>query len=226
VSSTLQAGTGERLPRGPHKLSRTQVTNHQRERILAAVVEVVAAKGYAQTTIGDITSAARVSRDTLYALFAGKEDCFLAAHDEITRELLRRLVLVGTSQPSFVEGMRDGVRAYLSFWAERDDAARFWTIETAAAGPNGLAHRERALERFARLFRTVADRARREQPQLPPIPDVVPRAITASTVDLTAQYVHSDRTQALPELEADLLYLWLMGLAGHAVAAQAIALTS
>lgn len=221
MSSTLQTGAGERLPRGPHKLSRTQVENHQRERILAAAVTAVADKGYAQTTIGDITSAARVSRDTLYELFAGKEDCFLAAHDEITRELLAQLVAVGTSQPTYVEGMRDGVRAYLRFWAERPDAARFWTMEAAAAGPNALAHRERALRRFARLFQTVADRARREQPGLPALPDIVPRAITASTVELTTQYVGAGRTQALPELENDLLYLWLMGLASHDVARQA-----
>jgi AcrR family transcriptional regulator len=222
VSFTLQAGTDARLPRGPHRLTRTQVAKHQRERILAAIITAVASKGYAQATIADITRIARVSRDTMYSLFAGKEDCFLVAHDEITRELLRHLVLVGTKQPGYVEGMRDGVRAYLQFWAQRPDAARFWTIETAAAGPNGLAHRERALQRFARLFQTVADRARREQPELPAIPDVVSRAVTASTVDLTAQYVQNNRTQALPELENDLLYLWLMGLANHQVAAQAL----
>jgi hypothetical protein len=42
-------------------------------------------------------------------------------------------VAVGTSQPGYVEGMRDGVRAYLNFWSERPDAARACTLEVMAA---------------------------------------------------------------------------------------------
>ena len=98
--------------------------------MLAAVTEAVAAKGYASTTIGDITRRARVSRDTFYEQFANKEACFLVAYDAITRELLDRMVAAGTSQPSYVEGMRDGVRAYLKFWSERPDAARVCTLRS------------------------------------------------------------------------------------------------
>ena len=65
--------TTDRLPRGPHRLSREQVQNHQRERILSAVIATVGTKGYGSTTIGDISRHARVSRETFYAQFANKE---------------------------------------------------------------------------------------------------------------------------------------------------------
>jgi AcrR family transcriptional regulator len=218
----LQA-TVDRLPRGPHTLSRAEVESHQRERILAALISAVAEKGYGSTTIGDITQRARVSRDTFYQQFENKEDCFLAAYDAMARELLAEMVAVGTSQPSYVEGMRDGVRAYLRFWSERPEAAHALTIEGMAAGQEALARRDQTLRSFARLFRTVAERARIEEPGLPAVPDVVSHACVVAAFELTTQYVREDRVSWLPELEDDILYVWLMGLAGHEVAAAALA---
>jgi AcrR family transcriptional regulator len=222
VSTTLQATT-DRLPRGPHRLSREQVGNHQRERILAAVIAAVGAKGYGSTTIGDITRRAHVSRDTFYELFGGKEECFIAAYDAITRQLLAEIVAVGRGQSSYVDAVRDGIRAYLAFWTEHPDEARVCTIEVMAAGDNALAQRERTLGGFARLFRAIADRAAAEQPGLPTVPDIVPRASILAVLELATEYVRQGRTSSLPELENEIVYLWLMGLAGHEVAARATA---
>jgi len=201
MSTTVQAGT-ERLPRGPHRLSRKQVENHQRGRILAAMIATAGTKGYGSTTIADITRVARVSRDTFYEQFANKEACFLAAYDATTRELLDEMVAAGTSKPSYVEGIRDGVRAYLRFWSERPDAARVCTLEVMAAGNEALAHREQTLRSFARLYRTVAERARAQQPGLPTVPDVVARAIVVAAVELTTQYTREDRVARCRSLRA------------------------
>jgi len=222
MASAAQA-TVDRLPRGPHSLSRAEVESHQRERILAAMVAAAGTKGYSSTTITDITRRARVSRDTFYERFANKEQCFLAAYDAIVRELLDRMVAVGTSAPSYVENVRNGVRAYLSFWSERPDAARVCTVEVVAAGNEALVHSEHTLRGFARLYRTIAEQARTEQPALPAIPEIVPRAIVVATLELITDYVREDRVGSLPAFEDDLLYLWLMGLAGHEVAAAALA---
>jgi AcrR family transcriptional regulator len=179
-------------------------------------------KGYGSTTIADITRRARVSRDTFYEQFANKEQCLLAAYDATTRELLNQMVAAGTSQPSYVEGIRDGVRAYLRFWSERADAARVWSLSILAAGEEALVHRERTLESFTRLFQTIAERAATEEPGLPTVPDVVARTMVVAAVELTTQYIREDRVSSLPELESDVLYLWLMVLAGHEVAAAAV----
>ena len=180
-------------------------------------------KGYGSTTIGDITRRARVSRDTFYAQFANKEQCLLAAYDATTRELMNRMVAAVASQPGYVEGVRRGVRAYLRFWSERADAARLCSLDILAAGEEALVHRERTLESFTRLFQTMAERAAAEQPGLPRVPDVVARAMVVAGVELTTQYIREDRVGSLPELENDVVYLWLMVLAGHEVAAAAVA---
>jgi AcrR family transcriptional regulator len=222
VSTTAQPTTG-RLPRGPHHLSREQVENHQRERILAAMIAAAGTKGYGATTIGDITRGARVSRETFYEQFANKEECFLAAYDAITRELLDEVVAVGTGQPSYVEMVRDGIRAYLRFWTERPGTARVCTLEVMAAGEEALAHRERTLASFGRLFRIIAERAAAEQPGVPTVPDIVVRASILAVLEVATEYVRQDRVGALPELENEIVYLWLLGIAGHEVAARATA---
>lgn len=222
MSTTAQAAA-DRLPRGPHRLSREQVESHQRERILAAVIVMVGTKGYGATTIGDISGRARVSRDTFYEQFSNKEECFLAAYDAITRELLAEIVAVGTSQASFIDAVRDGIRVYLRFWSERPDAARACTLEIMAAGENALAQRERTLGRFARLFRTIAERAAAEQAGLPTVPDIVPRACILAVLELVTDYVRQGRATSLPEIENESVYLWLLGIAGHEVAARATA---
>jgi AcrR family transcriptional regulator len=199
------------------------VGQHQRERILAAMVSVAGTKGYGSTTIGDITRRARVSRDTFYEQFANKETCLVAAYDATTRDLLDQMVAAGTSQPGYVEGIREGVRTWLKFWSERPEAARVCTIEVMTAGPEALAHREQTLRSFTRLYETVAERAHAEQPDLPTIPGLVSRAIVVAAVELTTQYIRENRVSALPELENDVLYMWLMVIAGHDVAAEALA---
>jgi hypothetical protein len=52
----------------------------------------------------------------------------------------------------------------------------------------------------------------------------VAHAIVVGAVELTTQYIREDRVSSLPELESDVLYLWLMVLAGHEVAAAAAAI--
>ena len=68
------------LPRGPHKLPREIVTDHQRWRLLTAAAQVLAEHGYAELTVEHIIREAGVSRTTFYEHFKNKRDCILAAH--------------------------------------------------------------------------------------------------------------------------------------------------
>src|SRR5439155_260785 len=70
-------------------MTAVDVASSQRARLLAAMANVVAAKGYAATTVADVVSAAGVSRSTFYELFASKEACFLDAYNQGVEDLLR-----------------------------------------------------------------------------------------------------------------------------------------
>lgn len=220
---TPQSDLIERLPRGPHNLSRDEVRAHQRERLLRAVIEHCAAHGYANTTVGDIVKRAGASRAAFYEQFADREECFLVAYHELTTDLLRELVDVGRPPPDYVTGMRDGVRAYLQWLCRWPAASRAWCVEILGLGASGLEARERTIIRLRRLFDTVAARARQEQTGLPELPDVVSRAVVLATLDLPTEQIRTGQLATLrQDLEARILYLWLLGLAGHEIAASAI----
>jgi AcrR family transcriptional regulator len=129
------------LPRGPHRLAREEVLASQRGRLLDAMAEVVAERGYGATTVADVIEHAGVSRKTFYEHFAGKEECFLAAYDAGAE------VLMATMRAA-----ADPVAAYLDTLASEPAFARTFLIEIGAAGPRALARRREVHDAFARLI--------------------------------------------------------------------------
>ena len=69
-------------------MSRSFVAENQRERILAAVADVVSAASYGELTVEGIIVTAGISRRTFYEHFKNKDDAFLAAYDAITTQLV------------------------------------------------------------------------------------------------------------------------------------------
>src|SRR6476469_3435306 len=65
---------GRRLP--PEEVAR-----NQQERLFAALVAVVAEKGYEGTRVEDLLELSGVSRSAFYGHFRDKQDCLLAAVD-------------------------------------------------------------------------------------------------------------------------------------------------
>ena len=110
------------LPRGRHNLPVEVVRASQRERLLQAMLAIVAERGYEATTVPQVVAAAKVSRNAFYALFADKTDCFLALCDELASEMLAEL-----SQPAgdgWLDTLRQGVDRYLRWWQERPAFSR------------------------------------------------------------------------------------------------------
>ena len=81
ASSDDRRETFERLKPGRHALSRDEVDDIQRARIVSAMVEVAADVGYLGAAVAPVVARAGISRRTFYELFEGREDCFLAAFD-------------------------------------------------------------------------------------------------------------------------------------------------
>ncbi len=63
----------------------------QRERLLAAMAQEVAQRGYRAATITEVVRLASVSTRDFYEHFQGKEHCFLAAFDAV-RDHLEELI--------------------------------------------------------------------------------------------------------------------------------------
>ena len=113
-----------RLPRGAHGLDPGVVAASQRTRLLEAVGRAVAEKGYAAATIDDIVRGAGVSKKTFYDHFSDKLDCFLAAYEAASDELLARLREAQSSPEGWLERTRAGIVAYLRWLAAEPALAR------------------------------------------------------------------------------------------------------
>jgi AcrR family transcriptional regulator len=193
------------LPRGPHNLARDDVLASQRVRMLEAMAETVAAKGYAGTTVGDVVSGAGVSRKTFYEHFRDKEECFLAAFDSGVDALLGAIAAAQPEEPTRMSLVRARVRAYLVTLAARPAFARTFLIEVFAAGPAALERRRRVHARFEQFLRGLHAEARREFPDIPEVSDAVWVAAVGAVNEVVSQRVSEGRTEELPELEDTLV---------------------
>jgi len=191
----------EPLPRGRHNLSREDVRQSQRRRLIQAMLDQVAEKGYPATTVGDVVAAARCSRNAFYDLFEDKEACYIAAADETGSEMLAALVSGARAEDSWLDALREGTRGYLQWWVDHPRYAAAYLIDLPTAGRRALDQRDRVYADFAEMFDGLGARARAEQPLLPPLPPLAPRMLVMAITELIAQEVRNGRLEQLPELE-------------------------
>jgi AcrR family transcriptional regulator len=215
------------LPRGPHSLTRNEVLASQRGRMIEAMAETVAAKGYAATTVADVVARAGVSRKTFYEHFEDKEDCFLASYDTGADALLGAVAeRVAAGEPAgddWRARLRAGVRAYLEALAAEPAFARTFLVEVRVAGPRAQARRADVHARFVDFLRAQSALARRDHPWLPDVPDAVYAAIVGGMDEVVSAWVADGRTADLVQLEPDLSYFQLALLAGPEIAKEALA---
>jgi AcrR family transcriptional regulator len=209
---TMQPETLDRLPRGPHGLSREQVEASQRQRILDAVLDVVGERGYAATTVADVTTAAGVSRTTFYEQFRNKLDAFLIAYDEFGKAFLADIADTPATTPA--DTLTAAGERLVDWGRRRRFACRAFLVEIHAVGEEGLEHRDRMMNLAVERFDRVAAWVRTVDPTVPTPPPLVGRAIVAASWELTSQAIRTPGDTAADSREA-LAYIWLLGLTGR-----------
>jgi AcrR family transcriptional regulator len=213
------------LPRGRHAAPRRVVRQTQRARMLAAMVDAVAQKGYARVVVADVVQRAGVSRKTFYEQFENKEECFLAAYDAGVDRLLAAIDdAVAAPAPDWLAGARRAVEVYLQAMATSPSFARAFLIEVLGAGPVALARRDSVQERFAAQLAAIHRRARADIPEIPELASHTFRAAVGAVNELVTAHVLEHGAATLPELTAPILDVHLALLVGRELA-QRIAAT-
>ena len=154
------------LPRGRHTLARNEVIDAQRERLMVAMTELMAERGYRGVSLGDVVARAGVSRTAFYQSFAHKADCAFAAYDRFIDVLLRDIAertAAAADWDAFMVALLEGYVMTL----ERDlVVARAFQIEMDAVGPEARRRRRDALQRFAVFIREQEERFADDDPTL------------------------------------------------------------
>ena len=194
------------LPKGRHGLSRAFIASNQRERLLDAMANVVATKGYAATRVVDVTDYAGVSRKTFYELFTDKEDCFLAAYDAITALLMDRMArgLESVGEDTWEAKVSALLGEFLRFLASEPAFARMCIVEVLAAGPAGLGRRDAAIQ----ALYPVVDQLPRSQPGADKwLSPTTPQFVVGGIFEVVYAAIRRGEVETLPDLEEDLTHL-------------------
>jgi AcrR family transcriptional regulator len=209
------------LPRGRHAAPRAVVRETQRARMLEAMVQAVAEKGYARVAVADVIERAGVSRQTFYEQFANKEECFLAAYDAGVDRLLARIdEALAELAPDWLAAARRAVEAYLEAMAASPGFARAFLIEVLGAGPQALTRRDAVQERFAAQLAAIHRRARADIPEIPAVAPHTFRAAVGAAGELVTAHVLEYDAATLPELTDAILDVHLALLVGRELAAR------
>ncbi len=123
-----------------------------RARILRALIEVVAERGFAGANVKLVMARAGVSSRTFYGEFEGLEDCFAAVID---MGLEQAWALIAQACVGGEEGWEDAVLAALAsllqFFDSEPLLTRIWFVEVMAAGAWAQERRERNVARLREM---------------------------------------------------------------------------
>jgi AcrR family transcriptional regulator len=142
---------------GRQPLPREFITRHQRARIIAALAEETAEKGYRGVTVADIVKRAGIARNTFYENFGSKEDCFLAAQEYAMSAALERVVNAAGEIDNWPHRVRAGLTAFLGYVGEEPALARTCMVEALSAGPASVKYYEESQQAFVSLFKLGRD---------------------------------------------------------------------
>lgn len=182
------------LPRGEGNVSRSFVVHNQRERILDALANLSAAKGYGATTIPEIVQEAAVSVQAFYEHFSGKEDAFLVAYELGHRKALAIVERAYESQDDWPAAVHAGIVALLEFLASEPAYAHLALIDALTASPKAAAVAHDGMRAYAAMLEPGLTLRVDGQP-----PSAVWVEATASALlELCFVYVATERTRELP----------------------------
>jgi AcrR family transcriptional regulator/DNA-binding MarR family transcriptional regulator len=166
------------------------VSEIQRARILAAMVDVVCVGGAGEASVGRVVSRAGMSRRTFYELFDGREDCFLAAFDDAVARAAASVLPAYEGKGSWRERIRAGLLALLCFLEDEPALGRLLVVQTLGAGPRVLARRAEVLDALI----AVVDEGRDEMPHVAGVPPLTSEGVVGAVFGVVhARMLDRDR---------------------------------
>ena len=156
VNDTIEPGVffspGGELPRGRHSRPPSEILDQQRERLMAAFTELLAARGYTAVRVIDIATRAGVSLSAFYKAFNDKEACAFAGYDRFIDILVARVSAGFSGGGDWREQTLGALRGYLGALQSDLVVARAYQLEMDSASPRAREHRREALHAFARVL--------------------------------------------------------------------------
>jgi AcrR family transcriptional regulator len=202
----MSGDTPTRLPSGKHDMPQDLVVQSQRDRIMLAVAEALAAKGYAKTTIADICNRAGVSTATFYELFRDKDDCLMGAANTLLGEIVALVSTRISPDKPIHQMVKEALAAILTLMAQRPAFAHLIFVEGRTLTP---AVRE-VYNTGVKVLLSLIDQARVDGPADAQTPAIAARAACGAMGMVIRYEILCGRTEQLAELLPEAMYSFLV----------------
>ncbi len=204
------------LARGNQNVSRSFVVHSQRERILDAVANLTAARGYAALGVNDIAEEAAVSLQAFYEHFLDKEDALLVAYEVGHAKGLAIVARAYAAESDWRQGVRAGIGALFRFLASEPAFAHIALVDAMTATSRTAERSSAGVSTFAGMLRPGLEDVGGYSGPLA----VTMEAITGGLFELCLRCAMQGRIHELPELTVDATYFALAPFIGAKEAAR------
>lgn len=198
------------LPRGRAAAAPGVVAREHRERILAAIAALSREKGYARTTVADVVAAARVSRESFYRQFRGKENAFHATQISALQATISRAAEAFFGADAWPDRVWRGLEALLVYAGENPDLAYLDVVDSCAVGA-GAIHRSFENRMAFNLF---LEEGYRQRPEARRLPRLCSDAIGAAIFELLRGEILAGRGEGVVGILPQAVYLSLAPFVG------------
>lgn len=195
------------------EFGRGHVTEIQRARMVAAMIDVVSERGRANATVAHVVSRSGVSRRTFYEVFEDFEDCFLAALDQSIARASEYVLDAYDPAAKWHVRIRSALIAVLEFLEDESAMGRLCIVETLGAGRKVHERRVAALDPLI----AAVDEGRRESRSATALPPLTGEGVVGGALSvLHARLV--ERGDKLLELTGPLMGMIALPYLGPAAA--------
>jgi AcrR family transcriptional regulator len=167
------------------------------------MIEGVANRGYAATSVADVLALAGVSRRAFYELFANKQDCFLATHDSVVAHSRKVALEAWAGQRGWANRLHAGCKELLEDMAASPNGPRLALVEAYAAGPDVRVRMHLANRVFERMVVSAFSSA----PEGPELYRLTAKAIVSGVRQVLAIRLRDGRHQEIHALTDEVLDL-------------------
>jgi AcrR family transcriptional regulator len=189
--------------------TREATGSSERDRIVAALIEVAAERGYGETTIELILERAGLDRPAFDRHFRGKYDCFISAWQELNEECLETMVRAFESREEWPDRLR-AVAYQVIEGLSRDPSRATFGVEVLAAGDSARARRDMTM----RVIASLIDAGRQEMDDPEAVPHTTAEALAGSAYGQIYSRVVRGAVDELPDLVPQLMSAAVMPYLG------------
>jgi len=186
----------------PARASPRRAAGPRRDRIIEAMVELAAERGFAGVSVRLLTARAGVSTRTFYEEFDGLRECFEAVLDLALERAGGLIMQAYAREERWQDGVLGALASLLAFFDSEPALTRVWFVQALAAGSWALERREQ----IAGALRSMIVEHWALRGEEPPDP-VAATGVMASVLGLIHTHLVTEQPEPLIELLGPLMGL-------------------